>query len=371
MRWPVRALVALASGFMLLLGGACTRPDDSEPDVAAHPVGAWPLRGNLTGDRALLDAARERLEAEGHSPGRWLLATRVEGLTLLVAETPAHDGSHVALYGRAGTPVPAMRIVDLGKPTNASSISLGIDNTIAAMALVVPAPNVTRVAIKSGVGPGGAPIMVDVPIRDGVAALPLKGQRPANTLIELDVGGQVVGAPPELQAFDVDDPVQAQPDFKPGLETTPASDSYGRNYTALWSFVGLLAFGVAAWLAASRLRSRLSMRPADGRWSRAALAAIVLALVTPLVQWAASDAMYALAYSDPSFDASGLFLQVVPAVLVSAAGVRSARTGLREVHGQTSGRALAISATVVAYVAAGLMLVVALLSLIATAGQGG
>lgn len=268
MRWPIRGLVAIASGVMVLLGGACTRADDSEQDGAARPVSAWPLRAA-----------------------------------------------------------------------------------------------------------GGAPVMVDVPVRDGVAALPLKGQRPANTLIDLEVGGQAVGAAPELQAFDVDDPVQAQPNFKPGLETTPASDSYERNYAALWSFVALLAFGVVAWLAAGRLLGRLSVRTSTGdgprRWSRAALAAILLALMTPLVLWAASDAMYALAYSDPSFDAAGLFLPVMPAALVSAAAVRSARTGLREVHGQTSGRALAISATVVAYVVAGLMLAVALLSLIATAGQGG
>lgn len=61
----------------------------------------------------------------------------------------------------------------------------------------------------------------------------------------------------------------------------------------------------------------------------------------------------------------------VSAALVSAAAVRSARAGLREVHGQTHGRALAISATVVAYVIAGLMLAAALLSLIAMMGQGG
>lgn len=94
-------------------------------------------------------------------------------------------------------------------------------------------------------------------------------------------------------------------------------------------------------------------------------------LVTPLVLWAAADAMYALAYSDPSFDASGLVLTVAPAALVSAAAVRSARAGLRDVHGQTNGRALARSATVVAYVIAGLTLAAALLSLIAMMGQGG
>jgi hypothetical protein len=379
-RWPEQlGLVAVATLVMVLLCGACTSAVDREQAMAARDIAAWPLRGNLTGDHALLNDARTRLDAEGREPGRLLLATRAEDLTLFVAETKAEGGSFIALYGRTGTPVRAMRLVDLGKPTDASSLSLGIDNTIAAVAVVVPAPNVTRVAIKAGLDAQGQPVMVDVPIRDGVAALPLKGQRPANTLIELEAGGQVVGTTPELHAFDVDDPVKAQPNFKPQPETendaaTPSpSESYRTDYLAVGSFIALVALGVAAWLAANRLRD-LSVHPSrtdrPNRRSPAALAAVALVLVTPLVHGAASAAMAALAYSAPSFDASAPLLQFVPAVLVSTAAVRCARAGLREVQGQTGGRALALSATVLAYLVAGLLLA-ALLYVMVMLGQGG
>ncbi|MFD3399506.1 hypothetical protein ACFWUU_02440 [Kribbella sp. NPDC058693] len=151
-------------------------------------------------------------------------------------------------------------------------------------------------------------------------------------------------------------------------------ESYQRDNAALFSFLALVAVGVAAWVAASRLRSSLSMRSTDGRhrWSRAAaLSAIVLALLAPLLLWAGADAMFALAYTDPSFDAWGLVLEVVPAALVSAAAVRCARTGLRDTHGQPHGRALALSATVLAYLVAALMTATALVACAAMLGQGG
>jgi hypothetical protein len=385
-RWPDhigRGFLAVATVVLVLLGAACTSAADREHAGAAHDVAAWPLRGNLTGDRALLDDASERLDAEGREPGRLLVATRVEGLTLLVAETQADGGSFVALYGLIGTPVRAMRLVDLGKPTDASSLSMGIDNDIAAVALVVPAPNVTRVAIKASVDSQGEPVMVDVPIRDGVAALPLKGQRPANTLIDLEVGGHVVGSTPELQAMDVDDPVKAQPNFKPAEPPVPQSDLRDDAAVppqsgpprglavAFGLFVALVAVGAAAWLATNRLRRGRSVGPCSpGRRKRWSLAAIVLALVTPLVQLGSSATMATLAYSHPELDASGPVLMFAPAVAVSAAAVLCAHAGLRQVHGPTSGRAVALSATVLAYLVAGLLLA-GLLSVMHMLAQGG
>ncbi|RZU12349.1 hypothetical protein EV645_5615 [Kribbella rubisoli] len=152
------------------------------------------------------------------------------------------------------------------------------------------------------------------------------------------------------------------------------TDSYGRNYAAVWSFIGLVAFGVAAWVVAYRLGGSVSARPPGQRQQRsrtAAVATIVLALLAPLVLWASANAMFALAYSDPTFDVWGLVLQVVPAGLVSAAAVRCARKGLRGVHGPAGDRALALSATGLAYLVAGLMLAVALVSCAAMLGQGG
>ncbi|WP_432891490.1 hypothetical protein ACQPYH_14875 [Kribbella sp. CA-245084] len=153
-------------------------------------------------------------------------------------------------------------------------------------------------------------------------------------------------------------------------EDQPLTDSYHWDNAALLSLLALLAFGVAAWAAASRLRSNLVAGPAGEpvRWARAAApAAIVLALSTPLVLWAASNAMFALAFSDPSFDAWGLVLQVVPAVLVSAAAVRCARAARL----QTTGRALALSATILAYLVWVLMIAATLVSCAAMLGQGG
>jgi hypothetical protein len=157
-------------------------------------------------------------------------------------------------------------------------------------------------------------------------------------------------------------------------ESQPLPDSYETDNSALWWFLALLAFGVAALVAATRLRNSFALRSTDGRqqWSwAAAVAAIVLALLAPLVLWGAADLMFALSLSNSSFDSSGLVLQVVPAVLVSAAAVRCARAGLREVRGQPTGRALALSATVLAYVVAGLMLAATLVSCAALMGQGG
>jgi hypothetical protein len=157
-------------------------------------------------------------------------------------------------------------------------------------------------------------------------------------------------------------------------DSRPMPETYQRDNAALFSFLALVAVGVAAWVAAGRLRSSLSMRSTDGRhrWSRAAaVSAIVLALLAPLVLWASTEAMFALTYTDPSFDAWGLVLEVVPAVLVSAAAVRCARTGLREVSDENRGRALALSATVLAYLVAALMTATALLACAATLSQGG
>jgi hypothetical protein len=324
----------------------------------------------------LLNDAKARLDTEGREPGALLLATRVEGLTLFVAETRAGDGSFVALYGRAGTPVRELRLVELGKPTNASSISLGISNAIAAIAIVVPAPDVTRVAIKSGVDAEGQPIMVDVPIRDGVAALRLNGQRPANTLIDLEISGQEVGAAPELQAFDVDDPVKAQPNFKgpPPGGTTPEPEMPQRDNVALWSFIGLVAFGLAAVIAAGRRRGGSWLNPptADGPlWVPAAPAAVLLAMSTPLVIWAGFTTMIDLLSSDPSFEAPSFLLQPIPGLLVSIAAVRCAHAVREEARRQTSSRALALSTTILAYAAAVLALLAALLSFWEMHGQGG
>lgn len=157
-------------------------------------------------------------------------------------------------------------------------------------------------------------------------------------------------------------------------ESRPMPESYQRDNAALFSFLALVAVGVVAWVAASRLRSILSMRSTDGqhRWPRvAAVSAIVLALLAPLVLWAGAEAMFALAYTDPSFDAWGLVLEVVPAVLVSAAAVRCARVGLRDVRGQTHGRMLALSATVLTYLVAALMAATAVVACAAMLGQGG
>ena len=293
------------------------------------------MRGNLTGDHALLGEAKKRLEAEGREPGRPLIATRVEGLTLLVVETRADSRSFVALYGSTGTAVRVMRLVELGTPVDAWALSLGIDNDIASVAFVVPAPTVTRVAIRPGLDPEGRSVYAEVPIRDGVAALQLHGERPANALVEVEVGGQVVGpTSPELQAMDVDDPVKAQPNFKPGLgdDTATEPEGYRRDNVALGSFVGLVGLGIALWFGAGRLCRRLSAWSSGGRkrWRWMAAAAIVLAVLTPLVLWASATVMYTLAYSDPSFDASALFLEFVPALLVGAAAVRCARNGFRD-----------------------------------------
>jgi hypothetical protein len=157
-------------------------------------------------------------------------------------------------------------------------------------------------------------------------------------------------------------------------ESRPMPEAYHRDNAALFSFLALVAVGVAAWVAASRLRTSLSMRPTDVQHRRsraAAVSAIVLALLTPLILWAGAEAMVALAYTDPSFDAWGLVLEVVPAVLVSAAAVRCARAGLRDVRGQTHGRVLALSATVLTYLVAALMAATAVVACAAMLGQGG
>ncbi|MFI7063159.1 hypothetical protein ACIBL3_19405 [Kribbella sp. NPDC050124] len=314
----------------------------------------------------------ERLNTEGRDPGNTLLATQVEGLTLVVVETRSNSESFVALYGRTGTSVQSLRLVELGRPVDRWSLSLGVDNEIAAVDFVVPAPTVTRVAIRTGAEPDGQPISVDVPIRDGVAALQLNGQRPANSLLELEENGMVVGGG-ELQAMDVDDPVKAQPSLKPGGDSTAEPEGYRRDNVALASFLGLLALGIAAWIAARRFARRGAEEVSGGRglWRGLVGAAVVLSVLTPVVVWLSSDAMYDLAYSDPSFDASGLLLQFVPALFVGAAAVRCARGGLKVARAQTTGRAAAVSATVLAYLVAGLLIAAFLFVAIALSQGGG
>ncbi|RZT26493.1 hypothetical protein EV649_0238 [Kribbella sp. VKM Ac-2569] len=147
-----------------------------------------------------------------------------------------------------------------------------------------------------------------------------------------------------------------------------------RDNVALWSFIGLVAFGLAAVLAASRRRGGAWVNPsnADGPlWVPAAPAAVLLALSTPLVIWAAFTTMYDLAYSDPRFDAPGFLLQPIPGLLVGVAAVRCAHAVRQEARDRPSGRTFALSTTILAYAAAVLALLAALLSFASMLGQGG
>ncbi|TCC16955.1 hypothetical protein [Kribbella speibonae] len=143
-----------------------------------------------------------------------------------------------------------------------------------------------------------------------------------------------------------------------------------RDNVALWSFIGLVAFGLAAVLAATRRRGGAWVNPsnADGPlWVPAAPAAVLLALSTPLVIWAGFTTMYDLAYSDPWFDAPGFVLQPIPGVLFGIAAVRCAHAVRKEARGRTIAR----STTILAYAAAVLAVLAALLSFAAMLGQGG
>ncbi|MGW6198947.1 hypothetical protein ACWF0M_22570 [Kribbella sp. NPDC055110] len=155
--------------------------------------------------------------------------------------------------------------------------------------------------------------------------------------------------------------------FVDGPEPVPN----GRDNVALWTFIGLVAFGLAAVIGANRRR-----RPSVGRstpdgplWVPAAPAAVLLALSTPLVIWASFTTMYDLAYSDPSFDAPGFLLQPIPGLLIAIAAVRCAHAVREETQHQTSTRALALSTKILAYAAAVLALLAALLSVAAMLGQ--
>lgn len=147
-----------------------------------------------------------------------------------------------------------------------------------------------------------------------------------------------------------------------------------RDNVALWSFIGLIALGLAAVLAATRRRGGAWVNPptADGPlWVPAAPAAVLLALSTPLVIWFAFTTMSDLAYSDPQFDAPGFLLQPIPGLLVGIAAVRCAHAVREEERDRPTGRTFALSTTIVAYAAAVLALLAALLSFAAMLGQGG
>ncbi|TDO60997.1 hypothetical protein EV651_107271 [Kribbella sp. VKM Ac-2571] len=147
-----------------------------------------------------------------------------------------------------------------------------------------------------------------------------------------------------------------------------------RDNVALWSFIGLVAFGLAAVIAANRRRGGSWVNPSttDGPlWVPAAPAAVLLAMSTPLVIWAAFTTMYDLAYSDPWFDAPGFLLQPIPGLLVGIAALRCAHAVRQESRDRPSGRTLALSTTILAYAAAVLALLAALVSFAAMLGQGG
>lgn len=148
-----------------------------------------------------------------------------------------------------------------------------------------------------------------------------------------------------------------------------------RDNVALWTFIGLVALGLAAVIAASRRRGGSWLNPptADGPlWVPAAPAAVLLALSTPLVIWGAFTTMSDLAYSDPQFDAPGFLLQPIPGLLVGIAAVRCAHAVRKEERDdRPPGRTYALSTTIVAYAAAVLALLAALLSFAAMLGQGG
>ncbi|TCC29231.1 hypothetical protein [Kribbella sindirgiensis] len=147
-----------------------------------------------------------------------------------------------------------------------------------------------------------------------------------------------------------------------------------RDNVALWSFIGLVAFGLAAVLAASRRRGGAWLNPsnADGPlWVPAAPAAVLLALSTPLAIWAGFTTMYDLAYSDPQFDAPAFLLQPIPGLLVAIAAVRCAHTVRKEARDRPSGRTFARSTTILAYAAAVLAVLAALLSFAVMLGQDG
>ena len=147
-----------------------------------------------------------------------------------------------------------------------------------------------------------------------------------------------------------------------------------RDNVALWSFIGLVAFGLAAVLAASRRRGGSWVNPsnADGPlWVPAAPAAVLLALSTPFAIWAGFTTMYDLAYSDPWFDAPGFLLQPIPGLLVGIAAVRCAHAVRKEARDRPTGRSFALSTTILAYAAAVLALLAALLSFAVMLGQDG
>ena len=128
-----------------------------------------------------------------------------------------------------------------------------------------------------------------------------------------------------------------------------------RDNVALWSFIGLVGFGLAALIAVS-LR-RVPVAPA----------AVLLAMSTPLAIWGGFSTMADVAYSDPSFDTPGFLLQPVPGLLVGIAAVVAAHAVRAE--RQSNSRRVVLSTTVLAYVAAVLAVLAGLLSVAAMLGQ--
>jgi hypothetical protein len=146
-----------------------------------------------------------------------------------------------------------------------------------------------------------------------------------------------------------------------------------RDNVALWTFIGLVALGLAAVLAATRRRrpSVGASTPDGPLWVPAAPAAVLLALSTPLVIWGGFTTMYDLLSSDPSFEATSFLLQPIPGLLVGIAAVRCAHAVRKEARERPTVRTFALSTTIVAYAAAVLALLAAVLSLAAMVGQGG
>src|SRR5262245_8394458 len=162
------------------------------------------------------------------------------------------------------------------------------------------------------------------------------------------------------------------------VEVGKGCSGMNRDSVALGLLVAVGVLGVAALVAASLAPSLVRNRLRGGdsvdasgvarppRWPAAA--AIVLVVLVPLVQWAASAAVGEVFYSDESFEWEGVPLQLLPPVLVCAAAVVCAHLARRQTKGQTRGRTLAVTAAAFAYGLAGLVLLalVAMLVLLPT-----
>jgi hypothetical protein len=360
-------LAALAAAAAVLTAGACA----SDEEKMAREVAAWPMRGNLAGDSAVLDAARKRLDDEGRQPDRFLLATTVQGVDLLIAVTK-HDGtSFAALYGRTGTPVPAMRLVDLGQPVDSSSLSLGIDNDVARLAFIVPSPSADRLLMSTD------PDTVAAPVQDGVAVLPLQGDKPVPWPLDLaGAGPELVGSVLDLQALDIPGTSGPNPVWQPPPPepippelTTPS----GLAVVGTVALAMIASLGTGAWLATNKARGGVWVG-GTGRirrwpWS---LTAVVLALVVwPLVLLGSGWTMATWSLTHPEYDVSGMVLAMIPPLVVSGVAVLCAHAGVNQSREQAQRRRPAVAAAVVAWVVAGLQIALLGLILSYVGGSGG